>query len=314
MPGIPNLYRAVRARLRPVRAACRDLHGLWLRHEATSATASNRSERHALPGELVVSLTSYPPRFPTLHLSLRCLLNQSVAPDRIVLWIAHADIESAPREVLALQARGVDIRAAPDFRSFKKIVPALDAFPGAFIATADDDTFYPRRWLQSLVQSYSPAERHIPSGRVHRIVTDKDGAPAAYGAWRHEIQDDTPSPLNFATGVGGSLFPPRSLHPDAVRSDLFLRLCPTSDDAWLYWMARRAGWVFKPARPAFRYRSWPGTQTCALRLRNAGPWGDNDRQIANLQRCLPLPEFAPAAGVANQVQELVRLAADRRRC
>jgi hypothetical protein len=88
------------------------------------------------------------------------------------------------------------------------------------------------------------------------------------------------------------LFPPKSLHPDTVRSDLFLRLCPTSDDAWLYWMGRRAGWSFKLARPAFKYRSWPGTQACGLRLKNAGPWGDNDRQIANLMRCMPLPDLA----------------------
>ena len=267
------------------------MHGYWLRHEATITQSSNRSARHALPAPLIVSLTSYPPRFPALHLSLRCLLNQSVRPDRVVLWIAHDDFSALPREVLELRSRGLEIRATPDLRSFKKIIPALTAFPGAFIATADDDTFYPHRWLESLVRSYSPQDRRIPCGRVHRIVVHEDGTPLPYIAWRHGIRDHRPSQLNFATGVGGVLFPPNSLHPDVVRADLFLRLCPTSDDAWLYWMARRAGWTFKLAQPSFKYRSWPGTQACALRLQNAGPWGDNDRQISNLMRCMPLADF-----------------------
>jgi hypothetical protein len=262
-----------------------------------------------LPAPLVVSLTSYPPRFPALHLSLRCLLNQSVRPDRLILWIALADLSALPREVLEFRSHGLEIRGAPELRSFKKVIPALKAFPDAFIATADDDTFYPHRWLESLASAYSPLERRIPCGRMHRIVVQEDGTPSPYMAWRHGVRDRTPSPLNFATGVGGVLFPPGSLHPDVLRSDLFLRLCPTSDDAWLYWMARRAGWSFKLAQPTFKYRSWPGTQACALRLKNAGPWGENDRQIANLLRSLPLAEFkARAPEIAPP------LGADRERC
>jgi hypothetical protein len=314
MPGVLTLYRSLRARLRPVRAACRDLESLWLRHEATSMRLQNRSAPHGLSQQLIVSLTSYPPRFGSLHLSLRCLLNQTVRPDRVLLWIAHNDLSELPSEVLELRAFGLDIRAAPELRSFKKIIPALGAYPDAFIATADDDTFYPRRWLESLVGSYSPNQRSIPCGRVHRIVVGADGAPLRYAAWRHNIRDHQMSALNFATGVGGALFPPQSLHPDVTRASLFMRLCPTSDDAWLYWMARRAGWIFKLAQPAFRYRSWPGSQTCALRLKNAGPWGDNDRQIANLLRCLPLADFEPPGAIAPEPRTPAIARFDKERC
>lgn len=316
MSGVLGLYRALRAQLRPVRAALRDCQSLWLRHEATSARPPIRSAPHALPAPLIVSMTSYPPRFASLHLSLQCLLNQTVRPDRMLLWIAHADLDALPRAVLALRPHGVEIRASPDLRSFKKIAPACAAFGGAFISTADDDTFYPRRWLESLVRSYSPQERCIPSGRVHRIVLQADGAPSPYIAWRHDISDNRASSLNFATGVGGMLFPPHSLHGDVSRADLFLRLCPTSDDAWLYWMARRAGWTFKLAQPHFKYRSWPGTQACALRLKNAGPWGENDRQIANLQRAMPLADFqSNAAGTTPTPLTRAAIADfDRERC
>jgi hypothetical protein len=35
-------------------------------------------KRHGLDGELIVSLTSYPARYDTLHLTLGCLLDQSI--------------------------------------------------------------------------------------------------------------------------------------------------------------------------------------------------------------------------------------------
>ena len=78
-----------------------------------------RGARHRLDREVVVSLTSFPPRFSTLHLTLRTLLNQSVSPDRIVLWIAHQDMALLPRKVLALQTQGIEIRPCDDLRSFK---------------------------------------------------------------------------------------------------------------------------------------------------------------------------------------------------
>jgi len=45
-----------------------------------------------------------------------------------------------PADVLELAPFGLDIRPTEDIGPFTKIVPALKAFPDAFIATADDDT------------------------------------------------------------------------------------------------------------------------------------------------------------------------------
>src|SRR6185312_16259203 len=49
MSDVLSLDRVVRARLRPIRAARRDLYSLWMRHEATSMLPRNGSERHARP-------------------------------------------------------------------------------------------------------------------------------------------------------------------------------------------------------------------------------------------------------------------------
>jgi len=90
----------------------------------------HRKRSHRLPGVLVVSLTSYPPRFGTLPLTLRSLLRQTVKPDHLILWIAPADFPLLPRSVTGLQACGLDLRVTEDIKSYKKIIPALDEFAG----------------------------------------------------------------------------------------------------------------------------------------------------------------------------------------
>ncbi|BAB51279.1 acyltransferase family protein [Mesorhizobium japonicum] len=90
---------------------------------------------HGLPGELIVSLTSYPKRFPTLHLTLRCLLSQTIAPNRVILWLTAEDAAQLPASVTDLKCHGLEIRFCKDIRSYKKIIPTLLAFPSAYIVT-----------------------------------------------------------------------------------------------------------------------------------------------------------------------------------
>src|SRR6056297_1722336 len=56
-------------------------------------------KNHGLPGELIVSLTSYPKRFKTLPLTLASILNQSVKPNKVILWIAYEDKSKLPKKV-----------------------------------------------------------------------------------------------------------------------------------------------------------------------------------------------------------------------
>jgi hypothetical protein len=250
-----------------------------------------------LPGLLVVSLTSYPPRFPTLAWTLKCLLTQSIAPDKLIVWIAEGDLASLPSDVLALRDEGVEIAVTRDLRSFKKLVPALRRHPEAFIATADDDVYYPSAWLSDLVAGFSPSRREVPALRVHRIVRDAGGAPAPYLDWELDIASGPASPLNMATGVGGVLYPPGSLHPDVVNADLFLRLCPTNDDLWFYFMVRRAGWRIRKVGPRRLCPPWPGSQRVALQYRNIRTGGLNDAQFARLIERFGVPfedDSAPA--------------------
>jgi hypothetical protein len=263
------------------------------------ARAGRRPTRHALPGALVVSLTSWPPRFPFLHRSLRSLLRQSVRPDRIVLWIAAADAPLLPAKVVRLAEAGVEIRTTADTGPFKKLLPSLEAFPDAFVATADDDVHYGPLWLETLVAGFLAAEEPaVVCHRAHRPHVGPDGALAPYSQWERDIQDGAARRASggiVPTGVGGILYPPGSLDPLVADSALATRVCPTCDDFWFFWMASRRGTPIRKVGGRFPYREWPGSQRRALHSGNLG--GEYDRQLAALSARFGMP-----AGLAQAVR------------
>jgi hypothetical protein len=234
--------------------------------------------RHSLAGTLIVSMTSYPPRFPTLALTMRCLLGQSVRPDRIILWIAERDEKELPAEVLALQPYGFEIRTTRDIGSFKKIIPALEAFPEAIIATADDDVYYWRTWLAELTSAWSGSTNEIVCHRANGIVRDVAGRPRPYCEWPMGVASQGRSAAIFPTGVEGVMYPPGSLSARVLDSETFLKVCPRGDDVWLYWMARLAGSEFRLTGYGRRPCMWRNSQQVALYRVNVLQDG-NDEQI-----------------------------------
>lgn len=242
-----------------------------------------RQERphHGLPHRLVVSLTSHLPRFATLHLSLRCLLDQTVRPDAVILWLDEAAMAQLPQHVLSLRDAGLTIAAKPDIGSYGKIMPALEADPAAFIVTADDDAYYGPDWLAQLVGAVRDGETEVICHRAHRIELGSDRLPLPYDRWEVNLARPEVSARVFPTGVGGVLFPPGIFHPDVLNQDLYSRLCPTADDLWLYWMALRQGATFRKIGGRQPVLLWPRSQRVSLHQFNIVQRG-NDRQMANL--------------------------------
>jgi hypothetical protein len=264
---------------------------LWLAIERRRAVARLRTASlgagrgHGLQSSLTLSLTSFPARFPSLHLTLRSLLAQSVRPDRTLLWIAQDDIARIPQEVRALEAFGLEIRACADVRSYKKLIPALEAYPDDFIVTADDDVYYPPDWLEALVAAVGEKDGTVICHRAHRLVRQADGKIAPYAKWGHDVADAaarTASTDLLPTGVGGVLYPPASLDPMVLDRALFSRLCPDGDDLWFYWCARKQGTRHKKVGGKFRQISWESTQDFALWNDNEA--GGNDEMVDALER------------------------------
>lgn len=220
-----------------------------------------KARPHKLPGRLIVSLTSYPPRFRTLSRTLRSLARQTVKPDAIILWIAHEDYQSLPLSVRRVHK--IDIRKCPNLRSLKKIVPALEAYPDAFIATADDDLYYPTDWLERLIVGSGTG---ISAMSVIEPIWNGD----AY-LRRNDWLINEQGPFLIAGTGGGALFPPKSLHPDVADFETFDRIAGTCDDSWIAWQAARAGTpIVKVPNAVLRFIPWERTTANSLSYQNYG--------------------------------------------
>ncbi len=83
-------------------------------------------------GGYVITLSSIPPRFSGLHLTLESLLSQTVRPERVILYLSRhyrrfPDWDGALPEV----PEGVEIRLVEeDYGPATKLLPALKEFAG----------------------------------------------------------------------------------------------------------------------------------------------------------------------------------------
>lgn len=240
----------------------------------------------------IVSLTSYPPRMETLHICLFSLLSQTMKPERVLLWLAEEQFpgreSSVPEKVLKLRENGLEIRWTKDYRSYKKLVPALKEFGDAVIITADDDNFYPPGWLEVLYGDYEQSgfAKMVYGHRVHHVTLAPDGFPCPYHSWIFFEHNTFPASfLNCATGLGGILYPPGCLHQDIVRDDIFMHLAPNADDIYFWAMAVLQGNKIKAVTERITADLPISSGTPSLWATNAQ--GDNDEQIRRVLRHYP---------------------------
>ncbi|WBU55569.1 glycosyltransferase [Paracoccus sediminicola] len=228
---------------------------------------------HWLDAPLIVSLTSYGARLAAAELVLASLLRQTVRADRVILWLDEEDLDRLPG---GIRDSGAEIRVCPNWKSYKKLVPTLLESPEAYIVTADDDLYYGPDWLEGLVAA-AKAGAKVACHRGHRVTLEQ-GLPQKYDNWQRNIPRPDAGKLIFPTGVGGVLYGPGVFHPDATDAGKFMRLAPSADDVWFYWMHRLRGSEPEKIGGNFRVIEWPDSQTQNLRATNLGT-GGNDRAI-----------------------------------
>ena len=183
---------------------------------------------------VVVSLTSYSERFKDLPIALYSLLNQSLKPDRIILWLSneHKEINNLPYEITQFIKNGLEIRFVKDIGSYTKAIYAFKEYSDSIIVTADDDIYYPKDWLKKLYLSYIAHPEDIQVHRAHRANLE-----LSYEKWEKHVNEESARFDNFLTGVGGVLYPINCFSNEVLREDIFLKYCPKADDVWLWVMA-----------------------------------------------------------------------------
>lgn len=236
---------------------------------------------------VVISMTSFPEAIPYAVQAIRSIMNGSVLPDKLILYLTFSQFaENGIPESLKLlseESSVFEIRNYDrDIRSYRKLIPALIDFPEAIIVTVDDDVAYHRHMLRDLLELHSRIPDAVLAHRVKRI---KFGKP--YRSWKKYRWYDFlfkrihRGVMNLQTGVGGVLYPPHSLREDMMDVDSFSKIAPSTDDIWFWAAAVLNGFSVVPV-PFGRNKPCGLNKPKELSLKTTNFKGKTDRNLSAL--------------------------------
>jgi len=233
----------------------------------------------------IITLTSYGKRVrEKAPIAIHSLLNQSVQPDKIVLYLAHGT--KVPKKLKKLEQSGLEIRFCEDIRSYTKLLPALSEFPNDILITADDDIYYPLDWFKLLKETHLLNPDKICCHRAHEICLDENRNIIPYKQWRFSVKTIEYSKRLFPTGVGGVLYPPHSFNNEIFDKTKFQSITPTNDDIWFWAMAHYNKIEYALVKNCI-------TDLIEIGITDYGLWeinvreNKNDEQISNIIKMYP---------------------------
>ena len=192
--------------------------------------------------KLVVSLTTFPARINVVHKTISTLLEQTLKPDVVILWLAESQFpnKELPKSLTDLEQFGLTIKWCEDIKSFKKLIPTLQEYPDDIIVTVDDDTYYDKKLIETLYNEYLKRPDCIHARQAFVLKLDKKNNELFMQA-RNYTYNSTylPSFWNEPVGCGGVLYPPHCLHENVLNKEQFTKEMPTHDDLWFWGHAIR---------------------------------------------------------------------------
>lgn len=248
-------------------------------HSALHSNEAGVNEFNATGKNIIVSLTTHDKRIFDVWLTIESLLNQTLKPNKLILWLAEDEFDEStiPIMLKRQQERGLEIGFCKDLKAYTKLIPTLKKYPDQIIITVDDDIIYPFDLIENLYKEYERDNNAVLCCRAHKMTFDKNNILLPYNKWSFEYQKQEPSLLLFPTGVGGVLYPPHCFHEDITREDLFMKLSPYADDVWFKAMTLLMEIPCKKIR-CRKYVDTGENQDIALFVHNV-VHGKNDIQI-----------------------------------
>lgn len=187
--------------------------------------------------DAIISLTSFPPRINGLYFCLCSIFNQTLLPQKVVLWLGEDQFprrnEDIPQRIRKLCKLGLEIRFCEDVRSYKKILYMAQEASNKNIIIIDDDTLYPENWLERIWEAHEEHINDIICYRAHKITVD-NGIINTYDKWIKLAPElKGPSKSLIPIGVGGVLYPKGCFSGVLWDIKKIKEIAPTTDDIWL---------------------------------------------------------------------------------
>lgn len=242
--------------------------------------------------ELVVSFTTYPARVWCLPLVVGSILRQTKLPDKIVLYLSKEQFTNLDSPIFkSIKNQGVELVLVDgDLRSHKKYFYAMKQYPESIIITIDDDIIYDKHMINDLYQSYLRHPNAVSAKRVHCMKFNDEEMILPYLEWDYNTKQkiDVESLGLVATGCGGVLYPPNSLHQSWCDLNAIFSTCLCADDLWLKVMELKQGTpvVLAKSKSYSLKHAW-GTDANGLGINNILN-NENDKQLDNICKYLDI--------------------------
>lgn len=195
-------------------------------------------------GKIVVSVTSFPARIDNVWQVIACMLNQSLRPYKIYLWLSREQFpteDTIPVKLRNMQNHIFQIRLVDgDIRSHKKYYYLTKDRTDELVFLIDDDIYYPTSLLEKVWSAHLTHPDSVICNYGYHMRYDECGKIKSYKEWTVCCEESDEDNLFFGSG-GGTLLQLSALHSDLGNLGLALKLAPLADDVWLNAMVRLAG-------------------------------------------------------------------------
>lgn len=211
----------------------------WIQQETERVFApkeTHRVNQKPRAVSIVVSLTSIPERLSCVQYPIRCMLRQSVRPDKIVLYLDKGRLndDMLPQDLLALKSNGLEIVYVEDLGPHTKYYYALQTYKDCYVVTIDDDQIYSRDLIRTLLKTEKMNRGAVCARRAAKMRFTQRGIPYPYRSFKHLFDEALYSGKDIlALGVGGVLYPPHCLDDAEYDPEMIRKIARQNDDIWL---------------------------------------------------------------------------------
>lgn len=193
------------------------------------------------PFKIICTLTSFPGRIESVQYTIKTLFNQTMKPDRIILWLAAEEFQGVelPDCIKKLQTQGLEVRFCKNMFGHKRYYKLIEEQKDdELIVMFDDDILFPRCLIERLYTVWEKNPNCIVCDRG-QLLTFNNGELVNPGYWstNSDVGLHQGSYCILASPGGGCLLPPKALYKDANNCDLIQKYALKTGDIWLMFMA-----------------------------------------------------------------------------
>lgn len=195
--------------------------------------------------KVIVSLATTSKRLSICRATLMSLVTQSIVPRKVIInvskeaylrddGIVNSDLLSSLISDIPEELRSVfELRWVKNTGPYRKLMPTLQqADDNDIIVTADDDIFYSREWLETLIDNFESKNRVIHAGRVRRKRKNVFGKYMGYIYWPIIKEEEVIKEEYIITFGGGAVLCRNWFSDELINDTNYLNIAPTADDLW----------------------------------------------------------------------------------